>query len=128
MAFENVQGRVPGLVASGNLATSQYLFVVVDSNGEAAVNTAAGAPVDGVLLNKPAARYRPAEVAGLNGVNVCKVVTGAGVTKGARVQSDSAGKAIDTASAKYSVGVALEGSTAADVLISVLLIPYGLEA
>lgn len=128
MAWENVKDYVPSLVASGDLSTKQYLFGVIDSNGQVAANTSAGGIVDGVICNKPDAQGKSCQLAALNGINVAKVYSGAGVTQGARVQSDAAGKAIDTASAKFSAGVALEAASKADVLIPVLLIPYGLEA
>lgn len=128
MAWENVCGRIPGLVASGDLSADQFKIVNIDSNGQVAVNTSAGGIVNGVLLNKPTAAGRSAEVAALDGVSVSKVYSGAAVTQGARVQSDAAGKAIDTASAKFSFGVALEAASKADVLIPVLLVPFGLEA
>jgi len=127
MAWENITGRIPGVESSADLSTKQHLFVVIDANGQAVVNTTAGGIVDGVLQNKPKAQYRVAEVAALNGENVSKVVSGAVVTKGSRVQSDNVGRAIDAATTKYSCGKALEAASKADVLIPVLLVPYGYE-
>lgn len=127
MAWENVKSRIPSLVASADLSANQHLFVIVDSNGKVAVNSTAGGIVDGVLQNKPAAANRTAEVAALDGASVSKVYSGAVVTKGSRVQSDAAGKAIDAATTKYSCGKALEAASKADVLIPVLLVPYGYE-
>jgi hypothetical protein len=117
MAFEGNLKTIPGVVASADLSASQFLFMNISSTG-AALNTTAGAMVDGVLQNKPDALNKPATVA-YSGVS--KVIAGAAVAKGARVMSNTAGKAITGTATNIGVGRALEAASADGDAIAVLL-------
>jgi len=125
MAYEGNLECIPGLVASGDLESDQFKFMVIDSNGEVAKNTTGGAFIAGVLQNKPSAQGQAASVA-YDGVS--KVVAGSSVSKGDPVRSDVDGKAVVNAGAAapgyFTRGIALE-SGAQDNLISVQLSPTG---
>ncbi|NIQ91029.1 MAG: DUF2190 family protein [Nitrospinaceae bacterium] len=121
MAYEGNLKCIPGIVAAADLSAKQFTFVKIDSNGQAAANTAEGAMVDGVLQNKPAAQGEAAAVAY---AGVTKVVAGDTVAAGGKVISDTAGKAIPAATGKFIRGTALTGG-AADEVISILLAPTG---
>ena len=49
MAFENPKNIIPGIKAGEDLSSHQYKFCVLNSSGDAILNTVAGAAVDGVL-------------------------------------------------------------------------------
>lgn len=105
--------------AAGDLSAEQYTFVVVDSNGQVGQQTTAGGDADGVLMNKPNAQGVAAEVA-ISGVT--KVVAGAVVAAGAKVQSDTTGRAITAATGDHVLGKALSAAAAANEVIEVLLV------
>lgn len=107
------------LPASGDLSSSQNLFVDVNTSGQAAVVASAGAKGVGVLENDPAAAGRDAAVAI---AGKAKVVCGAAVTAGSKVQSDANGKAITAASGDHVFGVAVSTTTAAGQYVEVLLV------
>lgn len=113
------------LPAAGDLSSSQYLCVDVNSSGQAAVVGTAGAKGIGVLQNDPAAAGRDASVA-IAGKT--KVVAGAAVTAGAKVQADAAGKAITAASGDHVFGIAVTSAGAANELFEVVLISQHLLA
>lgn len=137
MAYEIPAFDLGTLVASGDLSTSQYLFVNVNGSGEVAV-AAAGDPAIGVLQNKPSAQGRSATVRVLG---VSKVEAGAAITVGARVASNASGKAVtataatvDTSDAGVAsdavvgsnvLGIALEAAAADGDIIPVLLLHSG---
>ena len=111
------QAQAISLEAAADLSASQFLFVVCDSAGKAALAGAEGNAI-GVLQNKPVAG-QPAEVAY---AGVAKVIAGAAVAAGARVESDAAGKAVTVAGANSVVlGFALTASSATGQLIEILL-------
>lgn len=116
--------NVPGssFEAAGNLASSQFCFVTVNSDGQIAVTTE-GALADGVLQDAPAAQGRVGNVHVARGYK-CTVKAGGVVSKGDLVISDSTGRAISNAStADYVLGKALEAAGAADELITILFAP-----
>ena len=121
MAFEANRCIIPGLVAAGDLSSDQFRFMVVDSNGEAVKNTAAGGIVDGVLQDKPDAQGKTASV---QDAGVTKVVAGGTVAAGDLVMSDAGAAAIVATATNYYRGRALEGGASGD-LISVNLRPHG---
>jgi len=91
------------LPAAGDLSSSQYLFVDINSSGQAAVVGTAGAKAIGVLQNDPAAAGRDAAVAIAGKV---KVLAGGTIAIGAKVQSTAAGKALLAASGDHVLGTA----------------------
>jgi hypothetical protein len=118
MAYEGAIQSIPGAVASGDLSSDQFKFVVQSSTG-IAKNTSAGGIVDGVLQNAPNAIDQPANVAF---AGVTKVLAAAGgIAKGANVMSDANGKAVTATTAVNRAGRALEAATADGDIISILL-------
>lgn len=118
MAIEGAFQCIPGAVAAGDLSTTPNRFVAMSSTGAALA--AVGALADGVLLNKPTALNKPAEVAFCG---VVKVEAGTTVAAGDFVTSDSVGRAIPAVQTALPVainGTALDGGAVGN-LISVLL-------
>lgn len=114
------------LEASGDLSSNQYTFVDVNSSGQVAVVSTAGAKAVGVLQDKPAAQGRVASI-GIN--NVTKVKVGAAVTAGVELVSDTSGRAIaHSAADQFVQGTALESATAADQIIRMIFHPYQASA
>ncbi len=98
------------LEASTDLSTKQHYGMKVDSNGQAAV-AGAGEFAIGVLVNKPGAQYRPAEIQ-ISGVCECKA---AGViAPGAFVTFDASGLATTATKGKTDTS---DGGAAADPLL-----------
>ncbi len=104
--------------SSGDLSTSQYLFVDLNSSAQIAVETSAGANVIGVLQDKPAAQGRAAAVA-ISGVSL--VVAGAAFDAGAKITVDTAGKAQTATTGNFIHGIALKAAGAANDVVPVLL-------
>lgn len=102
------------LVAGADLSEQQFRFVVVNAAGKAVV-AGAGAAAVGVLTNDPLEDQ--AGTVDIGGVT--KVVAGATVAAGARVESNAAGAAI-TLDSGEALGTALSGGAAGEN-ISVLL-------
>ena len=95
MAYEGNLQIVPGLVAGADLSSDQFKFAVI-SAGDVIVNTVLGGPIDGVLQDKPDTAGKAVSLANLG---VSKVLAGAPISKGARVESNALGKAITAAAA-----------------------------
>lgn len=114
MAYE-ILGFSFTLAAAADLSTHQFKFIVVDTNGEAAL-AGAGVDADGVLQNEPEA----GQAATVTTDGVTKAVVGAGgVTAADLLETDATGQVI-TLAAGETVGRALETGAAGDV-ISILL-------
>lgn len=105
--------------ASADLSASQYCFMKIDTNGQLAV-AGVDAAIAGVLQDAPAAISRAGNLA-IGGRS--KVVFGGTVAKGARVTSDSQGRAIAVGSGSaWSAGVTLDGGSVGvigDVVIQI---------
>lgn len=124
MATEAILRSI-SLPAAADLSSSQYLGIVVDSNGRAAV-AAEGQAAIGILQDNPAAIDRAANVA-VGGQS--KVWCGGTIAKGARFCFNSAGKAVALGSGDdWSMGVMIEAG--ASGIIATCLIqqtgPHGL--
>ena len=115
MSFEQDVKSI-SLLANGDQSGNQNRFVKNAAAGFA-LNTVAGGPCTGVLLDKPTA----GKVGAVAYAGVVKVVAGAAVAVGANVQSDTTGRAITAATGDYSLGEALEAASAAGEIIAVLL-------
>lgn len=124
MAWENPHDVLESVLAGESLVHGQDLFVNVDNTGRVVVNTIAGGPVDGVLLNKPDTN-QPASVA-LGGR--CIVTVGAKVDVGALVTSDNQGRAITAGllgPGEIICGKALSAATNPGEKITIILKTYG---
>ena len=111
---------IPGLVATGDLSSSQYKIVIASSTAGAVKvgATAASDPILGVLMNDPTSG-QAAEVA-CNGI--AKVQAELSVTFGADVTVSSTGRAkATTTDGDKVLGKALAASAAAGDLIPVLI-------
>lgn len=97
-------------LAGGTIVSNT--FVKLDSNGDV-VQAGDGEEVKGVAL-EAGVSGDSIIVALQNAGNVVKVASGAAVTQGNQVASDSNGKAINAATADIEVGQADEGSGALD--------------
>lgn len=115
MAYEQ-PGFSFTLPAAADLSGSQFCMVDVDTNGNAALPSAAGRAV-GCLQNKPTLGVAATIVQ--SGIVMAKA--GGTVTLGHDVQVDSSGRVVDQTSTGKKVGVALEGTTTANDIVTVLL-------
>ena len=124
MAYEEKVESVT-LEAGSDLSAGQFHFVLLASDGQVDLVASAGGDADGVLYNDPAAAGRAATVA-ISGI--VKVVAGAAVAVGDKVQSDASGRAITAASGDHVLGKAVSAAGAAGDVISVLLINHHILA
>jgi hypothetical protein len=111
--------------AGEDLTSSLNLFMKMAtgaSNEPVIKKTVAGEKVFGTLFEVPLSASAPYGPATVQFGGVAKVKSGAAVTCGSRVQSDASAKAVNLTTG-LSAGIALVGCSAADVLISVALIP-----
>jgi hypothetical protein len=125
MATGGRYDSIPGLKASATLASSQYYVVKAASTaGEVIVGaTAATDPVLGIVQNDPAA----GEVADVAFVGICKAAAEASVTYGSQLTTSTTGRVkTTTTDGDRIVGIALEASSAAGDIISVLLARHDL--
>lgn len=106
--------------AGADLSAHQFKFVTF-SSGQVVLNTTAGGTCAGVLITPANAQGKAVEVASGPG-QILKIVAGAAVSVGAKVQSDNAGRAITAASGDHVQGTALTAAGAAGELIEVLLL------
>lgn len=104
--------------AGADLSADQFKFVQVAADEQVDVVSSAGGDAIGVLQNDPAAAGRAATVCY---AGVTKVIAGATVAAGAKIQSDASGQAITAATGDAVLGVALKGGAANEV-IEVLLV------
>jgi len=111
---------IPGLAATGSLASYQYYIVMAGSTAATVkvATTPATDDVLGVLQNDPAS----GEAAVVAFAGIAKVAAETGITYGNRVTCSSTGraKATDTDGHRI-VGVALESSSTAGDIIRVAL-------
>lgn len=117
MSFE-IPGFSFTLDAAADLSTHQHKAVVVDGNGRAALAGTQGVMVAGILQNKPNAL---GVAAAILHSGITKMVASAAISRGAKVTTTNAGKAVTSASTNITLGVALEAATADGQVIAVLL-------
>lgn len=111
---------IPGLVATGNLASSQYKVVIAASTAGAVKvgATAASDAILGILQNDPAS----GEAAEVACVGICKALAETSVTYGCKLTVSSTGRVKATTTDKdEAIGIALKASSAAGDIIPVLL-------
>jgi hypothetical protein len=125
------------LEAGGDLSSSQFLMVKLDSNGDAVIASAAGEGVIGVLQNAPAS----GAIAIVRVFGESRVIAGGSVAAGALFATTNAGKSktavagtVNTSDAgassdplvgSYVMGSVLTAGTS-DAQHSVLINPMGL--
>jgi hypothetical protein len=104
---------------AGPNGAGQYLFVKV-SGSKLAIPCASNSDVAiGVLQNDPL----PGAPALIAFAGVSKIVSGAAVTAGAALMSDTSGRAITQTTTNPICGIALETSAAANQIIEMLVLP-----
>lgn len=120
---------IPGALAAGNLASSQFLFMIkntTDHQVTVVTDANASRPI-GILQNDPAAAGDPAEVA-YDGV--CKVTYGDTITAGDTLASNDSGQAIPDVEVAnggavdlHHLATALEAGSSGDVRLVLLHTP-----
>jgi len=112
---------IPGVVASGSLASSQYKIVKFASTaGAVKVGSAATDNAIGVLMNDPA----DGENANVACLGIVRCLAEASVTQGDDVACSTTGRAkTTTTEGDNTLGKALESSAAAGDYITVLVAP-----
>lgn len=108
MAYEGPQVKIPGLTASANLASSQYLFVKMSGEKTVTVCSAATDKPIGVLQNAPASGAE-AEVVGFG---VTKIIGTADLNYGDQIGTSSGGHAVakSAGTVDYIVGEVILGN------------------
>ena len=107
------------LVSSADLSSYQFYLMKLGASGVELCGD--GQQAIGVLLNKPAAANRDAEVQPITGGAKCRVIAGGEITAGAAVASDSSGRVVTAVSGDYIVGEAEGAASAAADIITVIL-------
>ena len=121
MAFEtkvNLVTFTSGSLAAGHLNK----FAVINSSGQAVLNTTAQGPVDGIFGEEITASTAGLAVPLVQPDGcIAKVVAGAAITNGDLVGSDTVGRAIThvAGAGAVAVGRALQAATAAGQVISI---------
>ena len=126
MAIYSDYKTIPGLVATGDLSSSQYLVVKASSTA-GAVKVATTKATDlalGILQNDPASG-EAAEVA-YNGI--CKAIGAASISFGSKLSFNSTGQVVATTTDKDEVvGIALAATSQAGDIIPVMLSRFTLS-
>jgi len=107
--------RSLSIPASADLSASQFCFVALDANGRIALPTA-GADCVGVLQDKPDALDRAGQVGMLNMSGRLKVVAGATLVPGTKVQADASGHAIAAATGDHVLGTVYSGGDSGELI------------
>jgi hypothetical protein len=103
------------VLASADLSASQFCFVTLNGSGQLALPSAGGDAI-GVLQDKPDAAGRVGLVGLLEGSGRLKVVAGATLTPGQKVQSDASGHAIVAATGDRELGTVLVGGASGELV------------
>lgn len=124
MAFEQSLLTITAPV-SQSFASLQFTFVQINSSGQLVPPTGAGVLCDGVIQDDNPDTVSPvASEVGIAGIS--KVVSGASVSEGDLVMTDSSGRAVTVTSSNHILGRALAGnSSTAGLIIPVLLFKGG---
>ena len=129
MAYDAIKINLPAHKAGEDLTDKQYHFVKLKDVGEVDLCTDTTTPI-GVLQNNPPYdatagledNYEIAGSATITIFGITKVIAAdEHISLGDYVASDADGKAIEGNANARAVGIALEASTAADQIISVLI-------
>ena len=109
--------------AGADLSSSVFTFVKGDSTAGQVVNGGAGGAAVGVLYEPAASGYDVGVAIG----GILTVYAGANVTVGAKVMSDSAGKAVTATATNQVLGIARTAG-ASGVLMEIYWQPQGVLA
>lgn len=110
---------VPGTIGAPNPGYGlQYRFVKVTGAHQVGLSVANTDPTVGVMQNKPQVVGQAATVA-ISGVS--RVMAGAAITAGSKVESDANGRAV-TLTTGTAKGIALASASGANEMIPVLLL------
>lgn len=126
MAIYGDYFTIPGVVATGDLSSSQYKVVIAASTAGAVKvgATAASDAILGILQNDPTSG-QPAEVAC---VGVCKAAGETSISYGSKLTVSSTGRVKATTTDKDEViGIALAATSTAGDIIPVLLSRFTLS-
>lgn len=93
------------LAAAADLSTKQYLFMKL-SAADAANVAGAGEAIIGVLQNKPTSGH----ACEIRRLGISKITAGGTITVGAKLKSDSAGRAVAASTGDLYGGICLEGA------------------
>lgn len=104
-------------IAGESLATSQFKFVTLESDGQVDLADAAGERCLGIVENDPAS----GEAATIVMSGKTRITCGGTVAAGAQLQTDASGTAITAASGDVSMGYALEAGVAGQVIAMELI-------
>ncbi len=104
-------------IAGESLATSQFKFVTLESDGQVDLADAAGERCLGIVENDPAS----GEAATIVMSGKTRITCGGTVAAGAQLQTDASGDAITAASGDVSMGYALEAGVAGQVIAMELI-------
>lgn len=108
---------------STDLSTSQYLFIKVDSSGEAAL-AGAGENAAGILQNKPNTTGSELE-ASIETLGISPIKLGGTVTAGGNIMSDSAGKGVAHTGTNAVLAIALESGVDGEEIACLLVTRTG---
>ena len=108
--------------ASGDLSHGQFRAVVINSSGQVALAAGGGTPLVGVLMNKPAATGRAAEVA-IPGSEV-KIEAGTAIVPGEMLVSNANGQVLPKGSGTaFILGIATQAASGSGAIAGVLVNP-----
>lgn len=124
MATENLVSSVPLPVAANYSTTGQYLFVDVNSSGQAVVLAAQGLNAIGVLQDNPGAAGRVGLIA-IGGF--VKVTAGATLVPGNRVTTGADARAEVATTGDFVLGTVIEGGADGEI-ITILFQPQDISA
>tara|TARA_Y100000310_G_scaffold322038_1_gene380532 strand:- start:1264 stop:1653 length:390 start_codon:yes stop_codon:yes gene_type:complete len=111
----NIDGPEITLKASGDLSSSQFCIVTLDTDGKVKVADDADDPVEaliGVLQNKPDAADEPAVVR-VGGI--AKVMGGASLNEGVWVTCDGTGYAVASVANDNNVGITIDALASGEI-------------
>ena len=111
--------------AGQDLSAKQYYIMKLASDGQIDPAGAANTQSEGVLQNDPAAAGREAIVC-VYGVTKC--VAGEAISIGDAISTDTAGKAVVSASGEFILGKAITAAGADGDIFTMLWQPHGIKA
>ena len=116
----------PSFKAAGDLSSYQYHFVYLTADNTVSVGTTANQDVIGILMNKPDAAGKAADVATVG--QFAKLVLGNTITIGQEITNDANGHGVAVdAAGEYAGAKALQAGVVGDV-IEVLVVSGDMAA